>query len=336
MRPDGLRVAVIGATGALGSEVLAVLSESSLAVRELHPVATDESLGKSIDFQGEEFPVLTEAPPLRGIDWLFLCAPPEVSREFARDALRAEVRCIDLSGALAASPEISLAVAAHRELAPGEAEPLVVTPSGPALAAALVLRPLHEAASLRRVTGSLLEAASSSGRQGIEALYGESMAIVSQRDLPEPDVFGRPVAFDCLPAMGEPGESGQTAREGAIADEVGRLLGADSLLALTAIQVPIFVGAAAALTVETEQPLSPGAAAAALEKAPGVELWQGEASGVTMRAAVGRDVVLVGRIRPDPTTERALQLWLAADVLRLSAANAVALAEQATTRPLRH
>ena len=110
----GLRIGVVGATGVLGSEVLALLEESSLLVRELVPVATDRSLGHEIEFRGDALPVETEPPKLRGLDLLFLCAPEGVSVEYARQALRAEVPCVDAAGALSSSREIGRASCRER------------------------------------------------------------------------------------------------------------------------------------------------------------------------------------------------------------------------------
>ncbi len=321
-----LRVGVVGATGALGSEVLAVLSESSLEVAELVPVATDRSLGNEIEFRGASHPVETELPDLEELDLLFLCAPTAVSLDLARRAIRAGIPCIDASGALAGSEDLPLAVAALAPPPPPEEAELVVAPPGAALAWALVLAPLAVSAGLERVVGVAVEAASWGGRQGIQSLYEESIAIFNQAEAPAPEVFGRPVAFDCIPTLGEVASSGATGPEELLARSVVRLLGGGVRVAATVIQVPAFVGYGAALSVETRAPLDPKQALEALAAAPGVELWRGEASGQTLRAAAGRDRVLVGRVRRDPTHESGLLLWVASDVLRLAAANAVQLA----------
>jgi aspartate-semialdehyde dehydrogenase len=322
----GVRIAVVGATGALGSEVLVALDGSPLRVQGIVPIATDRSLGRDVEFQGEIYPVETDAAGLRGVDLVFLCAPAPQSLEFARLALRATVPCIDLSGALASSADVPLRIAGYSAPPEEERAPLVATPTGPALAWALVLRPLDASARLRRVTGTVLEAASVGGRDGIESLYQETLAIFNQKETPEQLVFPRPVAFDCLPAVGLLAEDGSSEHETALAGGLARLLGPQLRLGVTAVQVPTFVGHGAALAIETEGPLDPGEAAAALEKAPGVDLWQADAEGLTTRAAAGRDSVLVGRLRRDPSAENGLLLWLVADLLRLSASNAVQLA----------
>jgi len=322
----GLRIGVVGASGVLGSELLALLEESSLPVQELVPVATDRSLGHEIEFRGDALPVETEPPKLRGLDLLFLCAPEGVSVEYARQALRAEVPCVDAAGALSSSSEVPLRVAAFGPSADLQTTPLLVAPPGPALPWALILRPLHEAAGLRRVVGTALEAASCGGREGIESLYQESMAVFNQRDLPEPEVFSRPVAFDCIPAAGGAAKLCAAERETEVSGALERLLGSDVKLALTGVQVPAFVGLGGTAALEMADELDPKRAEALLNQAPGVELWQGEADGLTLRAAAGRDEVLVGRVRRDKSVEHGLLLWFASDVLRMAAANAVGLA----------
>jgi aspartate-semialdehyde dehydrogenase len=323
---EGLRIGVVGATGALGGEVLAVLDQSSLPVAELVPVATDHSLGEEIAFQGVEYPVFTEPPRTGSLDLIFLCVPAGVALEYTREALKAEVPCIDASGALCGVPEVMPRVAAFGPLESPEAQPLLVAPPGAALPLALALRPLAEAAGLRRVVGTVLLAASAAGRIGIESLYQESVALFNQDDFPEPRVFPRPLAFDCIPAVGEVGESGATEGEQASASVLARVLPVKDGVALTHVHVPVFVGFGATAALETEQQLTPLEAAEILAKAPGVDLWREDPGGLTLRAVAGREEVVVGRIRQDPGAPHGLQLWVAADPLRVSAVNAVALA----------
>jgi aspartate-semialdehyde dehydrogenase len=134
------------------------------------------------------------------------------------------------------------------------------------------------------------------------------------------------VAFDCIPAAGGPEEICAADREAGVTRALERLLGGDVKLALTGVQVPAFVGLGGTAAVETVDGLDPKRAEALLGQAPGVELWEGETDGLTLRAAAGREEVLVGRVRRDPSVENGLLLWFAADVLRMAAANAVNLA----------
>jgi len=320
----GLRVGIFGATGALGGEVLAVLSESGLPVAEIVPMAKDDSVGRDVELHGEVYAVESGMARLRGLDFVILCAPPAASLDAVREALRASVPCIDASGALAASPEVPLQVAAFGARWSPDA-PLLVTPPGPALAIALVLRPLALAAGLVRASATLLEGASNRGRAGIDALYQESLSLFNQQDLPDPGVFGRPVAFDCIPVLGELDENGGSDHENSLVRSLARLLGDDLKLGVTAVQVPTFSGLGASVALETARPLDPKEAARVLAAAPGVAMWLENPRDATTRAAAGRASAVVARLRRDPTSEHALALWIAADPLRLCAANAVGL-----------
>ena len=332
MGGKGVRVAVVGATGTLGTEVLRALAATKLRVRQILPIATETSLGDEIEFRDETYPTTVtssdapQLPSLRGLDLAILCAPAHVSREFARAALQAEVSCIDCSGAFSEAPEVPLRVSAFPAEPGAEGQPLCSTPTGAALAWSLVLRPLQEAAGLRRVVGTVLEAASSHGRRAIEALHAESVAIFSQREPPESGVASRPLAFDCFPGFGEPDEDGRISREVSLGASVSRILDTEVALSVTAVQVPSFLGHASSLVIETREPLQAAAADEILSRARGIEMWQEDAEGPSLRAAAGRREVLVGRLRADPSAQNALALWMVADTPALAAANAVDLA----------
>lgn len=327
MASGGLRIGIVGATGALGSELIEALAASSIRVAAIVPIATERSLGTTIEFQGGEYPVETDAGSLDGLDFVFLCAPRTASLEAARRALRAEVPGVDLSGALAPTREVPLHVAALGYPPEEQASPFVATPTAPALALTQVLHPLADVAGLTRVVGTLLDSASVAGVRGIESLMSESLALFNQQEAPDPTVFSRPVAFDCGPAAGPRGEWEEAPREQETVRDLARLLGADVRFGITAVQVPTFLGLAASILVETRDPLAAEEARAVLAKAPGVEVWPDAAGGPSLRATAGRAEVLVGRIRVDPTSERGLLLWVASDPATLVAANAIELAE---------
>lgn len=326
MARAGLRIGVFGATGALGGEVLAVLAESGLPVAEIVAIAKDDSIGRDVELHGEVYPVESGLTRLRGLDFVILCAPAAASLDAVREALRASVPCLDASGVLAASPEVSLQVAAFGASWSPDA-PLLVTPAGPALALALVLRPLAQAAGLVRASATLFEGAAAGGRAGIDSLYQESLALFNQQELPDPGIFARPVAFDCVPVIGELDENGGSDHENALALSLARLLDGAARIGVAAVQVPTFSGLGATVSLETVRPLDPKEAAQVLAAAPGVETWSENPRDATTRAATGRASTLVARLRRDPTAEQALAFWIAADPLRLCAANAVALAK---------
>jgi aspartate-semialdehyde dehydrogenase len=326
----------------LGREVLAVLEQRNFRVSELVAFATERSTGEVVDFCGEEICVEGAAPRLAGLDLLIVCSPAGPALELVRDSLRSEVCCIDCSGALAASPDVPLAVAGLSPPSSVIGAPVLTCPANPALTWSLVASALDRAAGVRRLVGTVLQSSSLAGRQGIEALSNETVALLSQREVPEPEVFPAHVAFDGLPrvgaletsAAGEPLGEG-TQQEAAISRDLQRLLShrgqeerAEPLrVAVTALQVPTFVGDGSSLAIELERRLSSEEIADLFAKAPGVELWPGDELGPSTRDTAGRDVVLVARVRPDPSTANGLLLWCAADSLHLAATNAVKLAE---------
>jgi len=327
MAEAGHRIAIVGATGAIGVELIETLSTSSLRVAQILPIATGNSEGADVEFQDTCYPVETELPNLRGLDFVFLCAPPAASLMVAREALRAEVPGIDLSGALAATPEVPLRIAHIGGANAAGSPPMIATPSGPALALATVLGPLAEHAGLAAVQATVLDSASSAGVRGTESLMSESIALFNQQDIPEPTVYSRSIAFDCGPGLKRRDSGGDIDREEQTAALLARLLGDDIGFSITMIQVPTFLGLGAVLHVSTREPLAVDAARALLAKAEGVDLWPDEAEGPSLRAAAGRGDVLVGRMRSDPSLANGLRLWLATDPVCLAAANAVRLAE---------
>jgi aspartate-semialdehyde dehydrogenase len=324
MARAGLRIGVVGATGTLGTELLELLDLSSLRVSEIVPFATDSSLGREIEFQGSLFPIETDEARLMGLDLVFLCAPPSAALDFVRRALREHVPCIDLSGATAGTEDVPMRIAGYGSVP--EDIPLIAIPTSPALALVLALQPIASAAGLRRVSGAVLEAASWAGKDGMATLYQESIAIFSQQSPPESTVFPGPVAFDCMSGAEGLDADGLAPRESALIRDLALLLGDEVKIATTLVQVPIFVGVGAALCIETERDFDIGEVEDWFRKAPGVDLAADTDCAPTTRAVVGRDSVLVGRMRVDPSAERGLQLWLAADPLRLAASHAIQLA----------
>jgi len=318
----GFRIAVVGATGALGTELLAALAEAGFPVRELVLLAGGESLGSEVEFLGEVVPVEGERARLRGADLVFLCAPPAASLEAAGDALRLEVPAIDLSGALAGRSEVALCAgdASAAEIA----APIVAVPPGPALAWVRALAPIHAALGLRRVVGTALLAAAAAGRAGIEALSSETIALLNQGEAPE-SALGQAIAFDCLARVGALDADGGSDAERLLADVLRRAFGGSLGVAVTVVRVPTFYGDAASLAVETAAPADPAQVLELLRKAQGIEVLEGEAP-PSSRAAAGSALVHVARVRRDPSAACGALLWLAADSPRVAAAHAVRLA----------
>ena len=243
-----LRVAVVGATGTLGREVVEQLAERRFPIQELVPIASDRSLGESLEWLGHELAVVTEHA-LSGLDLVFLCTPPAAAPEWLRAALLARVPCIDASGAGAAREEIPLLDPERAPSAAALASPVLALPSPPALALARVVSALAGSSAVTRALATLCESASSAGRAGVDALQAETIALFAQQDPPEESPFTHGVAFDALPAAGPIGVGDLTASEAAAARDFARLA-PGVRAAFTALRVPAFSGLGMQLALE--------------------------------------------------------------------------------------
>lgn len=327
MSPGRLqRVAVVGATGTVGSDLLELLQARRFPLQQLVPIASDRSLGEGVEVLGEDLPVQNEIASLKGLDLIFLCTPRQAALDWIRRALHDEVPCIDLSGAVAHQREIPLGVAE-----PGTAPvaPLLSGPSAPALALGRFLAPLVATCGVRRAVATLCLPVSNVGRAGVQALEAETLALFNQQERPEASTFPHPIAFECVPSPGEASIPVASELEESVARDLQRLLGQALPLALAPVQVPTFAGLGITLAVELARPLALAACREALAKAPGVQLWDSPV-GPGTRAGVGLEKVLVSRLRPDPSVGPeggGLLAWLSADPVRLVTDNAVRLAE---------
>ncbi|MBM4383610.1 MAG: hypothetical protein FJ091_09600 [Deltaproteobacteria bacterium] len=326
-----LRVAVVGATGTLGREVVDQLAERRFPIQELVPIASDHSLGEAVEWLGHELAVVTEHT-LVGLDLVFLCTPPAAAPEWLRAALLARAACIDCSGAGAAREEIPLLDPERTPSAAALASPVLALPSPAALALARVASALSGSSAISRAIVTLCESASSAGRAGVEALQAETIALFAQQDPPEESPFTHGVAFDALPAAGPIGVGDLTASEAAAARDFARLA-PGVRAAFTALRVPAFSGLGMQVALELEPLLSPEAIEKLLDEASGTRAF-GSAAGPSLRDASGETDVLVGRVRSDPSRVNGALLWLALDPVRVTAQAAVRLAElRASARP---
>lgn len=347
-----LRLAVFGVTGQLGQELVDRLDETEWPIGELLGIASGDSLGATFTFRGEQVDVVGEWPSLKGCDLVFICtrealeagpgAGPVRALEIVRECLRAEVPCIDLTGALAGQAEVPLPVAlddvaggGSETAEPLAAAPLVALPSSTTLAWAPVLRAIAGLAPIRRVVATVLSSAGAHGRRGVVSLSEESIALFNQSQQPSPGPAGQAVAFDVLPGGGIDRDR--------VRGELARVFGESLRIDLASVQIPTFVGEGASLALELASPVAREAIETALEEAVGlsrvaeglgarglavVDEEAPEPLGPTLRDAVGVEGVLVGRLDADESLEEGLgwRLWLASDPLRLAADHAVAIA----------
>jgi aspartate-semialdehyde dehydrogenase len=333
MQKSAYSVAVIGATGLVGQEILSVLEQRLFPLGELRLYASLRSAGDAVSCGG----LTTRVEPLDGAhlvgtDILFLAASEQVSAEWLARASDAGAVVIDMSQLFADDPDIPVVVPEVNpaDVADYVTRGVIASPDAPAIALAVALKPLHESARLLRVVATTFEPVSGLGRAGIAELQQQTIELMNGRSIDAPAVFPRRVAFNVIPHAGEMLAGGRTSHERQTITALRRLLDAPDLpVSVTRVRVPLFFGSGLAVNVETEARLTATSARDLVRVAPGVLLQDDAAAGAypTPVDAVEQDATVAGRIREDETMN-VLDLWLAIDNLRKgSAVNAVQIAE---------
>ena len=345
----GMRVAVVGVTGAVGAEMLRILEERSFPVDELIALASARSAGVTVRFAGEDVRVgELSLEALRGVDLSLSAAGASVAKAFAREAAAAGTVCIDKSSAFRMDADVPLVVPEVNPEALEGSPRLIAVPNCTTIVAVMALAPLHRAAGLRSVVLSSYQAVSGAGRDGTRELAEQMLKLHDQVEelarpdvdsLPVGDTFGKPIAFNVLPRIDGFESDGSTGEEAKTIQESRKILGIPDLdVAATCVRVPVPVGHSVSLLARFQRAISPEEARALLVEAPGVELRDDPSNDVypSPLEAAGRDEVLVGRIRPAGDHEDALQLFACGDNLRKGAAlNGIQIAERLfpTARP---
>ncbi|WP_217921892.1 aspartate-semialdehyde dehydrogenase [Miltoncostaea oceani] len=329
-------VAVVGATGAVGSTMLRVLEERGFPVTELRPLASARSEGRAIDYLGQDRTVRTlTADAFEGIQIALFSAGSSRAKEFAPAAVEAGAVVIDNSSAYRMDPAVPLVVPEVNEKALEGHGGIVANPNCVAAPLVVALKPLADAVGLERLVVSSYQSVSGTGQAAVTELREQSAGFLAG-DEPEPSVYPHPIAFNVLPHIDTFDESGYTGEERKVADETRKMLGLPDLrVSATCVRVPVIRAHSAAVHIETTDALTADDARRLLMAAPGVVLVDEpmQARYPMPRDAFGRDEVLVGRIREDSSHPRGLVLWLSSDNLRKGAAtNAVQIAESLVTR----
>jgi aspartate-semialdehyde dehydrogenase len=331
----GSTVAVVGATGAVGTEMLRILEERTFPVDDLIPLASARSAGRTVTFRGAAVTVRElSLEALRGVDLSLSAAGASVARTFARQAAAAGTVCIDKSSAFRMEPDVPLVVPEVNPEALEGSPSLIAVPNCTTIVAMMALAPLHRAAGLRAIVLSSYQAVSGAGRDQVGKLHDrvEELGRPDLRAMPAGDVFGKTIAFNVLPKIDGFGEGGATGEEIKTVQESRKILGLPDLdVSATCVRVPVPVGHSVAVHATFSRPIAPEEARSLLADAPGVELRDDPAKGVypSPLEAAGRDEVLVGRIRQTPGREDTLQLFACGDNLRKGAAlNGIQIAER--------
>ena len=337
---SGYRVGVLGATGAVGTTILEVLAEREFPASEVVAFASGRSVGKKVAFNGSELECRALSPEaIQGLDIALASAGGKVSAEWAPKLVEAGAVVVDNTSYWRMHDEVPLVVAGVNDDAVESHNGIVANPNCTTMQMMVALAPIHDAAGLERLVVSTYQSVSGTGREAIRELREQSRAILDG-ERADPHVFPHQVAFNVLPQV-ETFLDGDdyTTEERKVMRETRKILGLseDVGISATCVRVPVVTGHSESVNVQTRQDLSPEDCRELLSAAPGLVVLDdpGDAVYPLPIEVEGRDDVLVGRIRRDPSHERCLNLWVVGDNLRKGAAtNAVQVAELLAERDL--
>jgi aspartate-semialdehyde dehydrogenase len=335
-----MRVAVVGATGAVGSTILGVMRERGFPAAEVVPFASERSAGRRIDWGDAALEVRPLADgAIDGFDLALFSAGGSVSGEWAPRFAEAGAVVVDNSSRWRMEEDVPLVVAEVNPEALDGHRGIVANPNCSTMQLVVALKPILDAAGIERVVVSTYQSVSGTGQRAVEELHEQAQAVLEAEELPAPAVYPHQIAFNVLPQV-ETFKEGDdyTTEERKVMAETRKILAREDIgVSATCARVPVYTGHSESVNVQTREPLSPEECREVLAAAPGVVVLDDPASSLYPLAldAAGRDDVLVGRIRRDPSHERCLNLWVVGDNLRKGAAtNAVQLAELLQVRGL--
>jgi aspartate-semialdehyde dehydrogenase len=329
-------VAVAGATGAVGNQMIACLEERNFPVKNLKLLATAKSTGRKLEFRGEKIPVetLTESS-FKGIDIGIFSAGGAASLKYAPFAAEAGCVVVDNSAAWRMDPDVPLVIPEvnPHAVAGYKNKGIIANPNCSTIQMVVVLAPIHKKVGIKRIVVSTYQAVSGTGKKAIDELHDQTQAVLSSLE-PEKKVYPHRIAFNCLPHIDVFLENGYTKEEMKMVHETRKILEDDSIgITATTVRVPVFFGHSESVNVETRKPISPEAVRALLENAPGIRVVDDPSKTrypMPIEAA-GQDETFVGRIRADESIPNGINLWVVADNIRKGAAtNAVQIAEVLT------
>ncbi len=334
MSSDGYRVGVLGATGAVGTTILGILAERQFPAREVVPFASERSAGKTIEFGDSVIEcVVPSEESIKDIDILISSAGGSISAEWAPKFVEAGAVVVDNTSYWRMHEDVPLVVSEVNPEAAKDHKGIIANPNCTTMVMMLALAPIHRAVGLERLIISTYQAVSGTGQRAIEELRHQSGQVLAGEQVSQPEIYPHRIAFNVLPQV-ETFKDGDdyTTEERKVMAETRKILGfGDEVgISATCARVPVFSGHSESINIQTREDLSPERCREILTAAPNVIVKDDPANGVYPLAieGAGRDEVLVGRIRRDPSHERCLNLWLVGDNLRKGAAlNAVQVSE---------
>ena len=335
----GLKVAVLGATGAVGKEMLTILAERLFPADEIHALATRKSMGVEVSYGDRDLKVKDVATfDFSTVDLVLISAGADVALDMAPKITAAGAIVIDNSSAFRMDPDVPLVVPeVNPDALEGvKAKRIVANPNCSTIQMVVALKPLHDLADISRISVSTYQSVSGAGNAAMDELWRQTRGIFVN-DGVEKHEFTKQIAFNVIPRIGDLVKGGATTEEQKMVDETHKMLDPDIRVIASCVRVPVFVGHGMTLHVEFNKPVSAKDARDLLRESPGLMLVDNrEDDGyVTPVECVGEFAVFVSRVREDPTVEHGLAMWVVSDNLRKGAAlNAVQIAEALNNRGL--
>lgn len=326
-------IAVLGATGVVGREILNILIENEVPYSEIKFLASAKSAGKEIEFKGKKHTIIEATPEaFEGVNIVLASAGGTTSKNLAHEAVKRGAVYIDNSSAFRMDKDVPLVIAGVNDDDLVQHQGIVANPNCSTSQLMLVLKPLHDYAKIKRMIVSTYQAVSGAGIAAITELKESTKAALNNEPF-ENKVFSKPIAFNVIPQIDVFCENGYTKEEMKVVEETKKILHLDNSIPITctAVRVPVFNGHSEAVTIEFEKEISPDKARGILESSWGVVVVDNVANNEfpTPVMASGKNPVYVGRIRKDLAFHNAISLWCVADNIRIGAAlNTVRIAEK--------
>jgi aspartate-semialdehyde dehydrogenase len=329
---DKYVVAVAGASGAVGNEIVNILEEREFPVDRLRLLATDKSVGEDMDFEGSDMPVEPlQKGCFKDVDMVFFAAGPEITKAWIAEAASSGCIVIDCTSFSRMSSEVPLVVPEINSYDLSWHKGVIANPSSAAVQLASVLKPLNDTAVVKRVVMTMLQAVSATSKSAMDELFTQTSDLLSFKDVKN-KVYPHQIAFNLLPHVGQFVDNDYTKEELRPLDETKKMLRSRSLTGtVTAVRVPVFRGLSECVNIETEKKLTAAEVKELLSAASGITVFDAPQKNIYPfpLEASGRDDIFVGRIREDESIACGINLWTVADNLRKgSALNAVQIAEE--------
>ncbi|MEE8371047.1 MAG: aspartate-semialdehyde dehydrogenase [Sphingomonadales bacterium] len=336
----GLKVAVAGATGSVGREILNILAERGFPLDEVVPLASRQSIGQEVGY-GDEKTVKIKALEnfnFKTVDLALFAVSAELAAKYVPIATKAGVVVIDNSSRYRLDADVPLVVPEVNadSLADVSKKNIVANPNCSTVQLVVALKPLHDAARIKRIVVATYQSVSGAGTEAMNELFAQTRAVYVNDPI-ESDKFTKQIAFNVIPHIGRFMADGNTSEERKMAAETQKILDPKIKVTATCVRVPVFVGHSEAVNIEFKEPLTPGSARKLLREAPGCLVIDKREDGgyITPSECVGEFATYISRIRADNTVKNGLNLWIVSDNLRKGAAlNAVQIAEGLVNRGL--